>query len=693
MMDVEEGTKCLDNNVKNMLKGETKADKNPSSKGPEKSDVFLIPEESNVGNREEKDKEEDQFAIPSLPVYKFVKPHSKSIANDSNKTDLDKTDSVGKQTKSIKENICVEKNDSKESKDINNTGLQYTEPAWTGPPDNENKYALTVLKDGVVKDNIDLSGKSLLTFGRLDDCDVLVEHPSCSRFHALLQYCVIEKDKRKKGYYLFDLGSTHGTYLNKEKLRPKVYTRIRVGYQIKFGGSTRLYIVEGPEEDQEEEVDLDALREKRRQYEQLQMEQKHKLKQKNKPNKGTTSGNKEIEKDGEDNNDEEEDEGATWGFGEDAQDEGLDLKELFEKKKNIEVKDPKKSLRGFFEREGIEFEYEMSERGSGTRTTHLAQVRIPIETSEGSEVVAEGSGTTKKDAVLACATEACRLIQAYDMLQNQCREDQRLKRQRELEANDFYDSDEDSYLDRTGSIEKKRLQRKVRAGQKEENQKVDTHDSLKEKLKTAEEEMESLEKKLQLAKAAEDAAGDGDSLDAYMSTMKHSMDNSTKLKIRRKLVELKKEITKLKNLVEKTKPALLPALINNTMPKVQVAPPLRTDETSLKQGKHSLTTKIENPINGNLTVSKPDNPVKKDGEKSGKQDENKEIKNSATEDNHLEPPSKKKKKKKKRVYGAPMKQDTSDEMRMGEEKDFVEWMPPENQTGDGRTALNDKLGY
>lgn len=60
------------------------------------------------------------------------------------------------------------------------------------------------------------------------------------------------------------------------------------------------------------------------------------------------------------------------------------------------------------------------------------------------------------------------------------------------------------------------------------------------------------------------------------------------------------------------------------------------DETSLKQGKHSLTTKIENPINGNLTVSKPDNPVKKDGEKSGKQDENKEIKNSATEDNHLE---------------------------------------------------------
>lgn len=38
--------------------------------------------------------------------------------------------------------------------------------------------------------------------------------------------------------------------------------------------------------------------------------------------------------------------------GEDAQEEGINLKELFERKQEFEVKDPKKTLNGFFEREG-----------------------------------------------------------------------------------------------------------------------------------------------------------------------------------------------------------------------------------------------------------------------------------------------------------------------------------------------------
>lgn len=38
--------------------------------------------------------------------------------------------------------------------------------------------------------------------------------------------------------------------------------------------------------------------------------------------------------------------------GEDAQEEGINLKDLFERKQDFEVKDPKKTLNGFFEREG-----------------------------------------------------------------------------------------------------------------------------------------------------------------------------------------------------------------------------------------------------------------------------------------------------------------------------------------------------
>ena len=61
--------------------------------------------------------------------------------------------------------------------------------------------------------------------------------------------------------------------------------------------------------------------------------------------------------------------------GDDAQEEGINLKDLFEKKQDFEIKDPKKTLNGFFEREGLEFEYEMSEKGSGKSATHVAKVR------------------------------------------------------------------------------------------------------------------------------------------------------------------------------------------------------------------------------------------------------------------------------------------------------------------------------
>ena len=62
----------------------------------------------------------------------------------------------------------------------NSIPLPYQEPSWGGIP--ENKYFLEVLKTGTIVDTIQLQGKSFFTVGRLENCDIILEHPSLSRY-------------------------------------------------------------------------------------------------------------------------------------------------------------------------------------------------------------------------------------------------------------------------------------------------------------------------------------------------------------------------------------------------------------------------------------------------------------------------------------------------------------------------------
>ena len=142
--------------------------------------------------------------------------------------------------------------------------LPYTVPHWSGDPGGQ-PFSLSVIKNGRIIEEIDISQKPYVVFGRLPSCDVQFEHPSVSRYHAVLQYLPHrnhgdgeeEGDKahshstlfsgsvpQEAGHYVYDLGSTHGTTLNKTKINPRCYCRVRVGQMIKFGGSSRLFLLE-----------------------------------------------------------------------------------------------------------------------------------------------------------------------------------------------------------------------------------------------------------------------------------------------------------------------------------------------------------------------------------------------------------------------------------------------------------------
>ena len=79
--------------------------------------------------------------------------------------------------------------------------------------------------------------------------DVPIEHPSCSKQHAVLQFRHREKTneygekKGRVGLYLIDLESANSTYLNRNVVGPARYVEVKSGDVVKFGESTREYVV------------------------------------------------------------------------------------------------------------------------------------------------------------------------------------------------------------------------------------------------------------------------------------------------------------------------------------------------------------------------------------------------------------------------------------------------------------------
>lgn len=49
-------------------------------------------------------------------------------------------------------------------------------------------YIIEVLREGSLVNTKQVSERDHYKFGRTPDCDVVLEHPSASRLHAVLQY-------------------------------------------------------------------------------------------------------------------------------------------------------------------------------------------------------------------------------------------------------------------------------------------------------------------------------------------------------------------------------------------------------------------------------------------------------------------------------------------------------------------------
>ncbi|XP_068795670.1 kanadaptin isoform X1 [Struthio camelus] len=433
---------------------------------------------------------------------------------------------------------------------------RYEEPPWGSRPPGGAGYALEVLKGGVVLGSVRLEGGSWFLVGRLPGCAVALEHPSVSRHHAVLQYRGAGSPPAAAaaaaGFYVYDLGSTHGTFLNKARVPPRTYCRVRVGHGLRFGGSSRLFLLQGPEEDQESESELTVTELKA-----LRKQQQAKLE---KTMLGEDSDEEDEKEEKRNETSQNSDMSCSWGMGEDAEEDEAEENpiaiEFQDAQDAFYMKDPRKALQGFFDREGEELEYEYDDRG---HNSWLCRVKLPVDDASGKQLVAEALHTgKKKEAMIQCALEACRLLDARGVLRQEAVS--RKRKSKNWEDEDFYDSDDDTFLDRTGAVEKKRLNRMKKAGKIEE--KPDTYDTLVTKLNEAENELSEITEKLKASGKVQSQPATQDSLDEFMTEIKSgcTLDSVTRKKLHLRSFELKKEQQRLKGLIKLVKPAELPEL-------------------------------------------------------------------------------------------------------------------------------------
>ncbi|KAG4077848.1 hypothetical protein HA402_013782 [Bradysia odoriphaga] len=569
-------------------------------------------------------------------------------------------------------------------------------------------------------------------------------HPTVSRYHAVFQYrpdvrsesdenaeeeneSAIKKQDIEKGWYLYDLNSTHGSFVNKTRIPPKTYVRVRVGYMLKFGGSTRNFILQGPEFDEEAESDLSVTeikelrRKKEEEYvENLKAEEKRK-----------------------------ESEGISWGMTEDAEEE-TDLSiNPFATTNNEELflQDPKKTLRGYFEREGHDLDYKVDEMSPGT---FLCRIELPVSDANGRPMIAEVCHKgKKKECVLQCALEACRILDRQGVLRQANHE----SRKRKIEHHSDSDGD-DEFYDRTGDVERKKQQRE--AGNQRNalsyNELLEQEQQLLQNLGEINTKIDNYKK---LEKKLKERSYQEDDLDEFMSTLSSEtqIDKTEIRKLRFEAQRINNEHTNLKRLIKIARPVdLMPlhtetkqtdstkktptlALFGKrgTFKYTSVAPEVKSrnsvlpaahqnqsDEEEVEEMDEKEATEtahedkntildneeIDKPSTSSRLISMPSKPIEQEStaEQSEVQDKTvvpdandeantKKINTTGSNNSSSTSNSTKKKRNRIRIRTDKNRENVDFDEEVVDTEKYSTWLPPQGQSGDGSTDLNVKYGY
>ncbi|KAL5582054.1 hypothetical protein UlMin_014496 [Ulmus minor] len=472
------------------------------------------------------------------------------------------------QSNSIELGVTSSKESSQESQRV---AVPYTIPPWSGAPCHN--FSFEVLKDGSIIDQFDVFEKGAYMFGRVDLCDFVLDHPTISRFHAVLQF------KRSGDAYIYDLGSTHGTFVNKIQLEKKTYVDLHVGDVVRFGQSSRLYIFQGPSDLMPPEKDLKIIREAK--FREQMLDQEASLRRAK--HEASLA------------------EGASWGMGEDAieeaEDDGDEVTwqtykgQLTEKQEKTREKVMK-------------------------RLEKIAHMKKEIDAIRAKDISQGGLTQGQQTQIARNEQRMTQIMEELENLEETLNESIREslgarsgnishgKKKGATEDEEDVLSDEDEFYDRT---KKKPFGKK--AG---ENQSVETADTLLDKRDVIMKEMEDkkemlLNEKNKMASENKEETEVGDALDAFMSGLSSQLVLDKTNQIQEEISTLQSELDRILYLLKIADPAgeaakkrdlkIQEPKLNNSVPPaatVKKQPPKEPKKSSVSVKQASSSMQKEN---------------------------------------------------------------------------------------------------
>lgn len=159
-----------------------------------------------------------------------------------------KTESKLKPQEKEKPNFELSGKLTEDTNTVNGIVIKYAEPADSRKP--KRRWRLYPFKGEKALPTLYIHRQSAYLMGRdRKIADIPLDHPSCSKQHAVLQYRLVSFQREGGGEgrrirpYLIDLESANGTFVNNVKLEPRRYHELLERDVVRFGFSSREYVL------------------------------------------------------------------------------------------------------------------------------------------------------------------------------------------------------------------------------------------------------------------------------------------------------------------------------------------------------------------------------------------------------------------------------------------------------------------